>query len=328
LNDCGTACGALHSKDDAELPLYFFLDPTRWSDASEDCFIFSKDNGRIDYGESRPLLATLESSFRLEGEEREKTVNAFVPHVAVPVHGSASFKTDALGTGAASYSLPAEPLSLSRSMGECKCVQALLSAQVEAASVTDETMWTSDWTDVDLLHEGPEVFEKLAWITGRLKRLQVLKTWMSLSSEDKVRVDPRIFLHNTDYSLVFLKELVCPRCCPVSPQLSWKKNSKNMMVPREDGLQASKFEAALKNRPAPFVVQLRKDGALAQFRIALNVATMAHKAQARLPLPPPDVTSEDVTVSWRLSATEAFDPLFGHQVSTTFKLSSNRSASA
>jgi hypothetical protein len=98
-----------------------------------------------------------------------------------------------------------------------------------------------------------------------------------------------------------------------------------MMAAREDGLQASKFEAALKNRPAPFFVQLRKDETSAQFRIALNVATLAHKALARLPPPPPSVVFEEATVSWRLSATEAFDPMFGHQVSTKFSLSSNRS---
>jgi hypothetical protein len=168
------------------MPVYFFLDPTRWGETTEDSFVFSKDNGRLDYGDARSILATLSNSFRPDGEEGEKTVEAFVPAVSTPLDGHAVFDTTAVESESASYSLPSKPLSLSRSMGECGRAQALLLAQVDAASVADETMWSSGWTDVDLLHQGPEVFEKLAWITGRLKKLEVLKGWMPLGSEDKV----------------------------------------------------------------------------------------------------------------------------------------------
>lgn len=78
LEKCGTANGALHKKEpteaDAGLPdLFMFLDPHRTND-SEDCFVFSISKRRYEYGESRPVIFKLDSSWRQSNKVGEEKV--------------------------------------------------------------------------------------------------------------------------------------------------------------------------------------------------------------------------------------------------------------
>jgi hypothetical protein len=85
---CGTANSGLHKKepttDEADLPpLYFFLDPLRCADPTEDPYVFSISKIRYEFGESRPTICTLDPKWRqitaVEGENL--TVDAHVPSV-------------------------------------------------------------------------------------------------------------------------------------------------------------------------------------------------------------------------------------------------------
>lgn len=85
---CGTANSGLHKKeptaDEADLPpLYFFLDPFRCADPTEDPYVFSISKIRYEFGESRPIICTLDPKWRqltvVDGEN--PTVDAHVPSV-------------------------------------------------------------------------------------------------------------------------------------------------------------------------------------------------------------------------------------------------------
>ena len=85
---CGTANSGLHKKeptaDEVDLPpLYFFLDPLRCADPTADPYVFSISKIRYEFGESRPLICTLDPKWRqiaaVGGEN--STVSAHVPSV-------------------------------------------------------------------------------------------------------------------------------------------------------------------------------------------------------------------------------------------------------
>lgn len=66
---CGTANSGLHKKEstakEADLPpLYFFLDPLRCADPTEDPYVFSISKSRYEFGEVRPVVCTLDSNWR------------------------------------------------------------------------------------------------------------------------------------------------------------------------------------------------------------------------------------------------------------------------
>ena len=66
---CGTANSGLHKKeptaDEVDLPpLYFFLDPLRCADPTEDPYVFSISKIRYEFGETRPITCTLDPRWR------------------------------------------------------------------------------------------------------------------------------------------------------------------------------------------------------------------------------------------------------------------------
>lgn len=86
------------------------------------------------------------------------------------------------------------------------------------------------------------------------------------------------------------------------------------------------FPQALKSRPSPLLVHTRQNEGLFQFRVGLNVATLAHKALGALPTPEADSkdTAEPV-VSWRLKSSNGVELGFGRDGTTPdFTLPSNR----
>lgn len=85
---CGTANSGLHKKepkaDEVDLPpLYFFLDPLRCADPTQDPYVFSISKIRYEFGESRPLICTLDPKWRQISalDDKNSTVGAHVPSV-------------------------------------------------------------------------------------------------------------------------------------------------------------------------------------------------------------------------------------------------------
>lgn len=81
LDRCGTASSALHKQKDSDssLPqLYLFFVPHRTKD-SEDCFMFSTDIRRLEYGEARPVVAKLDPSWRQSSTKDSQKVECHLP---------------------------------------------------------------------------------------------------------------------------------------------------------------------------------------------------------------------------------------------------------
>jgi hypothetical protein len=87
LPQCGAANSSLHKKvdNDASLPdLFFFVDPTRCGDSTEDAFVFSISKRRYEYGETRPIICRLNPKWRQNCAGESETVTCHVPCVWVP----------------------------------------------------------------------------------------------------------------------------------------------------------------------------------------------------------------------------------------------------
>ena len=84
LDKCGTANNALHkkvaTKEDASLPpLFLLLDPTRCGGATDDSFAFSTTIRRLEYRESRPVFARLQTSWRQSSKDGPQRVSCIIP---------------------------------------------------------------------------------------------------------------------------------------------------------------------------------------------------------------------------------------------------------
>lgn len=84
LDKCGTANSALHKRiprdEEAHLPpLFLLLDPIRTGPPEADSFVISIDMRRYQYGEKRPVIATLDSSWRQSSKSEYASVPSEAP---------------------------------------------------------------------------------------------------------------------------------------------------------------------------------------------------------------------------------------------------------
>lgn len=84
LDKCGTANSALHKKmvgsEDAHLPpLFMLMDPSRCGPSEKDSFVFSISIRRYEYGETRPVICSLDPRWRQSGIEGTQKVKCNIP---------------------------------------------------------------------------------------------------------------------------------------------------------------------------------------------------------------------------------------------------------
>ncbi|WVQ93615.1 hypothetical protein IAU59_000691 [Kwoniella sp. CBS 9459] len=328
LPKCGQAMHSLHKKerdpaDKGLEQLYFFLDPTRCGESEDDSYVFSTSTERVDFGTERAVIAVLEPKWRENAKEKqtvrldvrggwvtcdEAHLTAVGGNDIAVVQGEAS----SIQRDRATYSIPKSASSISVSLDHDGCTHstALLSCRVPIDPAHSENMWRPDtWGEIDLLHQGNATFANLAWITERLPPLDRLSKWTYLSEIDA---------HGT----------ACERCAPRPPKIHWIKKAgklnknggktKSTIIAFEDKLEAGRYEHALKNRPAPFVVQLRLDKDIGSFRIGLNIVSLAHRALSRLPM---NSSKGQIKLSWRLTPGQVADT---PQPPRVFMLPSNK----
>ncbi|KAI8823181.1 uncharacterized protein EV422DRAFT_394885 [Fimicolochytrium jonesii] len=286
LDKCGTAMNALHRLEEEGAanademdhhPLFMFLDPTRSGDPKQDTFVFSTNNRRLAYLETRSITAALHCTWRpsdIKGPQKVKCnvngrwVQAAAMRLNVPPADEATF---ALAAG-----------KLEVDSEACDNTAVMLLKCSVPLTYADSIWPVGEWTDIELQHKGKTTFGTLAWITERLPPLTALEEWMTVG---KVSAEDR-----------------CQRCAPTAPALRWLLNG-NKATPVEDPIQAGPYEQALKHRPQPFVAQLKCEGDVGMMRVGANIATLLHRAHATL-------TSgntfgvkrtEPITLSWRLT---------------------------
>lgn len=301
LPKCGQAQASLHvkeSEDDSLPPLFLFLDPTRCGETSDDKYVFSTSIDRLDYYTERDVIASLDKKWK-ESNKSHQTVSLDIRGgwvVCKGAHLTAITGQDiAVGSATtrdqAKYSIPKSAAAVSRAAHDCHKAAALLSVEVPLNPSHCESMWKQDaWGEIDLEHQGNGTFAQLAWITERLPSLGQFASWNALAETEVAGTG-------------------CTACAPLPPTIHWwikqagkpnknGKKTKSTIIAYEDRQEAGRYEQALKHRPAPFTVQLRRDGDIGSFRIGLNVLSLAHRARARLPA---NAIKGTVKLSWRLT---------------------------
>ncbi|KAM0792935.1 hypothetical protein ACM66B_002694 [Microbotryomycetes sp. NB124-2] len=314
--ECGTACNSLHRRVEPATdgpPLYLFLDPSRSGEPSDDPYVFANGCARLEYGQSRHEIASLTKSWRPPTTEGTKTVAVeLASHWARAENAKIDHSSAA--SADATFALLPGKFDLNASAGSCSFADCLLSASVRQDASDSEAVWAQkEWHEVDLQHEGPEVFTKIAWMMARIPEWDTFKDWQTISEQN---------LHAG-----------CETCCPPEPTIHWIKRTEQKpksvvtsIVAVEDGVQAAAFEKALKSRPSALLVHTRQADNSFNFRVGLNVATLAHKALGALPAHDGKTNQAGpARIEWRLRSATAPELTLGRDnTKTEFTLPSNR----
>ncbi|BGP05622.1 hypothetical protein JCM10049v2_001428 [Rhodotorula toruloides] len=328
---CGTATHALYRRVDVkdnDEPLYFFFDPSPYLENIHDRFVFAETCLRVTG--TRALLASLQPSWRLNPfhttgggkDETPKVVSDEVdpePSIDIPTTWMVLEQAKIAPGGAdvnetSKFSTIQTGFELSVSTGQCSQAETLLTATVPLAKSPSPVWATEKWHEVDLQHQGAEVFSKLGWMLSRIPNWQALQEWQSVATGS-------------------IPNHTCARCAPVMPSIQWikllslrggkKEAWSPSVVAREDGQEAARYENALKDRPSPIIVHTRHVGSDFQLKIGLNAASLAHRALSQLPAASLKHFSPAAPkVEWRLLTSVSTD--LGNESSPVFELTSNR----
>ncbi|KAF9266900.1 hypothetical protein L218DRAFT_1074749 [Marasmius fiardii PR-910] len=262
LERCGTANGALHKRRKAEgddlPPLFMLFDPHRTKEL-EDSFVFTQSIRRYEFGENRPLVAKLDSTWR-QSDRTTEEVTCYLPFRWItsnivrlqPTHGQD-----------AQFGIP-ETLQVSLTGDACRSAVAFLTCSVPLRGQAGSEWPLGAWGEIDQVHER-ETYRAIAWLLDRVRRV-----------ED----------HFAEWQTVSIPgfRVACERCAPSAPQIRYV-NAGKKIVAVEDPAGAGEFERRLKKRPSAFVTQLKlEDDGTGMVRVGLNVTSLLHRAISRLPL--------------------------------------------
>ncbi len=262
LPDCGTACGSLHKRKELTAsdngPLFFFLDPSRIGDPAEDCFVFSYDHRRLDYGETREVVARISSIWRPWSKQATR-INGHFDGRWIMAEQSAA-RLSAFRTMLSLYA-PSQS-ALGDSIQDAECCSHLTTI------VAFKFMVPPGLTK--LLGSGRRVesddisfFSSFAWVFDQAE----FESW--------VKVNPK------------MSQLRCRTCSPDLPPIRWKladeDNPESSIVPYEDQQLACIYERRVKERPPVFWIEASlADESIGHIKAGLNIQTLVHRATAQL----------------------------------------------
>lgn len=310
LENCGTACSSLHKKrpgmDDRDAPpLFLFLDPARLGLPDHDCYVFSTETQRLEYGENRYIVAKVESKWRpphkdthqkadlTASSEAECTVSgrwapcplSLRPHQARE-QSSFKFTKDVLFMPIFGNRKLQSQYSTDDTYGclHDTAITALLTCEIPGQLVDSVGWQVGRWTIMDQKSER-QVAAAFAWLFARVEHLaDVNDSWRPLG--------PRPWSYRK-----------CLACAPDPPKIMWARSTsgkKTRILPCEDGNEARQFEQKTKARPPPFLVQTYvgdDENHTGQLEVGLNLSTLVHRALASLG----NIADRDeINMVWRL----------------------------
>ena len=276
LQNCGTPFGFLHKKESTEdgRPVFLFVESTRLGDHNKDCLVFANDCRRLNYGETRRIIAQLSPVSRISKSfgvdpVKGQVLEQWYDRQEVSLRAGSQLSR-------VSVALPAPDAVLDPDSHSCDAANLMLSCSVPLARPEFGSWKKGPWQPVDVVNER-EFFSSFAWLTERVRQMPKLQDWKSLPLQDSTSA--------------------CDRCVPKPPALKWKLE-KDKLTPYEDPRGAGAYERTLKDRPPLFVTQRRIDDAdVGYLQIGLNVASLVHRAVASLAS---GTDFGDITASWRL----------------------------
>ncbi|THV02481.1 hypothetical protein K435DRAFT_749158 [Dendrothele bispora CBS 962.96] len=279
LDKCGGANGALHKRqakagEEALPPLFMLFDPHR-TERLEDCFVLSISTRRYEFGETRPIIAKLDTKWRQSDKEGKQDVSCYLPVRWVSTDVA---RLEPSQREDAQFGIPDNQLQFSVSNEACESAVALLKSSVPLRGQDGPEWPRGTWKEVDKIHER-SIFGSIAWLLERVRRVEdSFTSWQMVDTPE-------------DHS-------ICERCAPRPPKVEYiQSNRKTLMV--EDPVQAGEYERRLKKRPSPFVTQLKlQEDGTGVVRVGVNIASLLHRALSRLPSAG---RTEKPTLLWRLN---------------------------
>lgn len=164
--------------------MYLFLDPTRAGAPVDDVFIFAAECDRLDYGNGRPIVASLASKWRPNDKTGTQNIEVKMSAKWISLPRSKLCLADVeitTSSSSSTFSTPLVAIELGAKEGDCSSAEAVLSAKINI-NVGKYKWAAEDWTEVDLQKSGVEVFGTLAWMLARSPPLEVLTHWQSVQS--------------------------------------------------------------------------------------------------------------------------------------------------
>lgn len=253
LPKCGTSNDSLYKKlvgQATSQPIYLLKSPTRTGDPTKDSFVFSTERERLDYTDApRFVIATVDPAWSPWAENKDFETTSITPAGDWQPLSICLAQTDA---GVEIH----KPTSVDSSSLQLDCEQAelLLRCAIDSSVQDDES------SDVGALDD--KFFNEHAYAFELMRRHLPTAEWRELPAE-------------TGHS--------CQSCAPEKPGLRWMLNGGNIK-PYEDPAGAARYERAIKRRPQTMVFQKsRRDDCSMSVAFGLNLASLAHRAAARLP---------------------------------------------
>ncbi|KAF2495114.1 hypothetical protein BU16DRAFT_561418 [Lophium mytilinum] len=278
LSKCGTSKNSLYRKlpstlkEDENEPINLFFDPSPLGDPRDDYFVFSKDHSRLPWGQSRDVIARLDSTWEPWKinilTQRKVSVQGKWSSVAasdmrlVPISTEMSFR-----------SAPLDPCwNASLISGPCSGLRAILACKFEASGKMGEAWKTRQFVQPD----DKQFLATFRFVLDRIRNVPGLNdSWTQLTGLPLVH---------------------CESCAPTLPGIKWLSNAaKTTATPFEDHMEAAAYESRLKNRPATVQIGVKVDDGIGHMEIGLNIHSMVHRAVARL-----GGVGGPPVVSWRL----------------------------
>ncbi|KAK7561133.1 hypothetical protein IWX49DRAFT_131380 [Phyllosticta citricarpa] len=287
VSHCGTACSSLYRRDGAR-PLYLFLDPTRVGSIAEDRFVFSYNPERLDYGESRETVATLNPKFRPwhpQNFSTTVTVPSWIKDgttTMVPVDLNRVIKRSRVAYNEQRIAL------------KCSEVLTILNVKCHHHGV-EPGIYRAVESDVG------DFFSKFSWMLENGAELPALKDWMSLGNN----------LHTA-----------CTQCSPLPPPLRWRQEGdsrgtkKFQLVSHEDPHLSAEFERGLKTRPSILEAEaeVNPTSGVCSIKMGVNPTSLAHRAWGLL-------KKDHAALSWNLDSKWT---TYGAGKFSPFKLENNK----
>jgi hypothetical protein len=249
---CGTPGDSLYKKlhTSAEKPIYLLHNQTRDGDPKLDRFVFTTEKERLDSGE-RPVLASLDSKWSpcVDSKSFEKT--SLQPTGTWQNSDLQLHEVDPQVVVHAPLSIEAAQLQLN-----CKEAELILKCDFTSSSRDeDDSAQVVDPKD-------RKFFAKHAYILELMRRQLPTTKWRPLPTTQA--------------------GCACSSCAPNKPNLRWKLAGKAIR-PYEDPATAAVYEQAIKSRAQPIIFQIAQDSRGSTMHFGINLASLAHRAVARLP---------------------------------------------
>lgn len=266
LPNCGTAESSLYRRiADADSiagsSTFFFLDPHPLGEPNSDKMTFSQDPRRLCRGVTRLRIADIEERFRPTEDRMGRRWRCYVFENS----GSFPYQMEPYDSNFSRWAAELSDLTIdcNNHTHDSGSTILLLSLPFQ----TENTLW-EDGVQCSLkLQDQRTTLKEYAWLLKSAGRISQVDKWHNVSL-----VGPSV---------------ICSRCYPPLPGFVWelrrtRKGQTATVMPKENVTEATAFEKALRDRPAPLTAVIHRKQDTALLQISMNLAPLVMAVLARL----------------------------------------------